>query len=169
MLKRLLIPVVIATGLLGSAAHAKSTQDSIVAELREQGFTRIEIQRTLLGRTRILAESPAYEREIVLNPSSGVILRDFWTARDGGGGRGPANLIGRPNDGDGGNRGTSGNSGRGSSASGSDRSDDDDDNSGSGSSNSGSGSGDNDDDDDGGSSDSSGSGSGGSDDNDDDD
>jgi hypothetical protein len=168
MLKRLLIPVVIAAGLLGPAAHAKSTEDSIVTELREQGFTRIEIRRTLLGRTRIVAESPAYEREIVLNPSSGVILRDFWTTRGGGGGDGPASLVGRPNNRDGGNRGASDNSGRGSSGSGGDRSDDSDDddddgsdNSGSGSDNSGSGS-----DDDGGDD---GDSSGGSDDSDDDD
>jgi hypothetical protein len=155
--------VVIAAGLLGPAAHAKSTQDSIVAELREQGFNRIEIKRTLLGRTRIIAESPAYEREIVLNPSSGVILRDFWTTRDGGGGSGPASLIGRPNVRDGGNRGASDDSDRGSSNSDSESSDDDDDddNSGSGSDNSGSSS-DGDDDDDGDSGDSSGSGSSGS-------
>ena len=161
MLKRLLIPLVIAAGLLAPAARASSTEETIISELRDQGFTRIEIRRTLLGRTRILAESPAYEREIVLNPASGVILRDFWTTRDGGGGKGPSSLVGRPNVRDGGNRGASDNSGRGSSNSGSDRSRDDD-NSDRSSDNSGSGS-DDDDDDDSSSDSSSDSGSGSSD------
>jgi hypothetical protein len=138
MIKRILIPLVVAAGLLGPPAHAASTEEGIVAELREQGFSRIEIRRTLLGRTRIIATSPAYEREIVLNPASGVILRDFWTVRGSTGGDGPSSLVGRPNLRDGDNRSASG-TGR----------DDDDDDSGSSSGSSG-GSSDDDDDDDGG-------------------
>ena len=69
-------------GLLGPAAHASETQDRIIAELQEQGFSRIEVSRTLLGRTRIVAEGEGYEREIILNPASGVILRDFLKRLD---------------------------------------------------------------------------------------
>ena len=151
-MKRVLIPFVIAAGLLGPPAHSATTQESIVAELREQGFQRIEIRRTLLGRTRILAESPAYEREIILNPATGVILRDYWKTRGAVGRDGPSSLVGGPNLRDGGNAVSSGVSG--SSGSGRDDSDDDDDDggsdssgSGSGSSGRGSGSDDNDDDD----------------------
>jgi hypothetical protein len=149
-MKRVLIPLVIAAGLLGPPAHSATTEESIVAELREQGFQRIEIRRTLLGRTRILAESSAYEREIILNPATGVILRDYWKTRGAVGRDGPSSLVGGPNLRDGGNAASSG----GSGSSGSGRDDDDDDNSssgsgsgGSGSSGSGSGSDDNDDDD----------------------
>jgi hypothetical protein len=140
MIKRILIPLVVAAGLLGPPAHAASTEEGIVAELREQGFSRIEIRRTLLGRTRIIATSPTYEREIVLNPASGVILRDFWTVRGSTGRDGPSSLVGRPNLRDGDNR----------SASGTGRDDDDDDDDSGSSSGSSGGSSDDDDDDDGG-------------------
>jgi hypothetical protein len=147
-MKRILVPLVVAAGLLGPPAYAATSEESIVSELREQGFTRVEIRRTLLGRTRIVATSPTYEREIVLNPASGVILRDYWKVRGSAGNDGPSSLVGRPNLRDGGNRSASDNSGRGSSGSGrDDADDDDDDNSGSGSSGSGNDSDDNDDDD----------------------
>jgi len=154
-MKRLLIPLVIVAGLLGPPVHASTTEASIVAELREQGFSQVEIRRTLLGRTRIIAKSATYEREIILNPASGVILRDFWRVRGPVGNDGPSSLVGRPNLRDGGDR-----SGSGQARS---AADDDDDDSGSSGSSSG-GSSDNDDDDDSG-----GSGSGGDDDDDDDD
>jgi hypothetical protein len=122
MIKRLLIPVLIAASLAGPPASAGATQDRIVAELREQGFTRIEIARTLLGRTRIVAVSPAYRREIVFNPATGVILRDFWSARSAGGtGSSDIFRIGGDDDDDNAGRG-SGNAGRVS-----DDDDDDDD------------------------------------------
>jgi hypothetical protein len=185
MMKRVLIPLVVAAGLLGPPAHAAATEERIVSELREQGFTRVEIRRTLLGRTRIVATSPTYEREIILNPSSGVILRDFWTVRGEVGNEAPSRIVGGPNlrDGGSGSRatsgssggdsddddssggssgsGSSGSSGSGSSGSASDDADDDDDDD----SSSGGDDSDNDDDDD----DDSGSGSDDSDDDDDDD
>ena len=162
-MSRVLIPLVIAAGLLGPPANAATSEQSIVSELREQGFTRVEIRRTLLGRTRIVATSPTYEREIILNPASGVILRDYWKVRGAAGNDGPSSLVGGPNLRDGGNRSASDNSGRGSSGSGGDDADDDDDDdSDSGSSGSDSDSDDNDDND----SDSSGSSSDDSDDDD---
>ena len=160
MMKRILIPLVVAAGLLGPPAHAATTEEGIVAELREQGFSRIEIRRTLLGRTRIIATSPTYEREIVLNPASGVILRDFWTVRGSQGGDGPSSLVSRPSLRDSDGRSASGSSGDDADD------DDDDDDSGDSSGSSGSSSDDADDDDDG---DSGGSDSDDSDDGDDDD
>lgn len=60
-----------------------------MSQLREQGFTRIQITRTLLGRSRIVATSKTLTREIVINPATGAILRDYWIeksgSRDGGG------------------------------------------------------------------------------------
>jgi hypothetical protein len=68
--------------LLPTASLADTIQDSIVAQLTQQGFHRIEVSRTLLGRIRILAFSDALEREIVFNPATGEILRDYWHDRD---------------------------------------------------------------------------------------
>jgi hypothetical protein len=156
-MKRILIPLVIAAGLLGAPAHAATTESGIVAELREQGFGQIEIRRTLLGRTRIIAISPAYEREIVLNPATGVILRDFWKVRGPVGDDGPSSLVGAPNLRDGGNRSSSGST-----------DDNDDDNDSSSGSSSGSSDSSSDDDDDGDSGGDDSSGDSGSDDSDDD-
>ncbi len=126
---RIIATVILTACLLSGQAVASPNQERIVAQLAEQGFTRIEVTRTLLGRTRILAINEGFLREIVLNPRTGVILRDFWRELDGN--DGPDSSILDP-----GNSGSgSSNSGSGSSNSGSGSS-----NSGSGSSNSGSGS-----------------------------
>lgn len=53
-------------------------QDAIVAQLQSQGFNRITIGRTFLGRVRITATSDRLEREIIFNPRTGEILRDYW-------------------------------------------------------------------------------------------
>lgn len=56
--------------------------DRIVSMLQSEGYHRIEIERTWLGRIRIEAEKGEQEREIVLNRSSGEILRDYIEASD---------------------------------------------------------------------------------------
>ena len=55
---------------------------SVIADLQAQGYGEIEITRTFLGRLRIVAEGPLGEREIVLNPRTGVILRDTFYRED---------------------------------------------------------------------------------------
>ena len=60
-------------------AFAQTAQEKVVRQLRAQGFEDIEISRTLLGRVRIIAIEDDTLREIILNPSTGVILRDYWT------------------------------------------------------------------------------------------
>jgi hypothetical protein len=64
-------------------ASAQSAQDAIIRQLTEQGFVNISVTTTLLGRVRILAESADLRREIVFNPVTGEILRDFWEPRGG--------------------------------------------------------------------------------------
>ena len=81
-LRRLLVPgavaFILAVAIIPAAASAQSLRDTILSELRQQGYTEITIRRTLLGRTRIVAESDQFYREIVFNPSTGTILRDYW-------------------------------------------------------------------------------------------
>ena len=120
MLKRTLVSLCVASFMAASPASAAATQESIVAELTEQGFTRIEIGRTLLGRVRVVAYGDGFQREIVFNPGSGVILRDLSTATGSGSGQ----KLFKANSGSGSG---SSNSGSGSSGSGSDDDSDDDD------------------------------------------
>ncbi|NEX47875.1 hypothetical protein G3572_16820 [Rhodobacter sp. ETT8] len=74
---------------MGQPAFAKDFTQRVVEQLQEQGFASIVVERTLLGRTRILADSQRGRREIILNPRTGEILRDLWTVTsDGSGGGG---------------------------------------------------------------------------------
>lgn len=76
-------PKTLASGLilavaLSGAAHAETRVEAIARHLAEQGYHDIEIGRTFLGRARIEAEKNGMEREIIVNPRTGEILRDYW-------------------------------------------------------------------------------------------
>ncbi len=60
--------------------QAADFEDAIVAQLSEQGFTGMSVHRTFLGRVIINAKSNTGEREIVINPNTGEILRDYFQA-----------------------------------------------------------------------------------------
>ena len=63
--------------LAAAPAAAQSPADVVVAQLRDQGYLRFEVTRTLLGRVQVIAEGPLGRREIVFNPATGEILRDL--------------------------------------------------------------------------------------------
>jgi integrase len=97
-------------GLLGAAlvaagtAQAQSFGDRIVAELRRLGYSQIDVTRTLLGRGRIVARKGPEVREIIFNPRTGEILRDYWQIAAGtdgsGASAGPGLLDHDDDDGD---------------------------------------------------------------------
>jgi hypothetical protein len=76
------LSIMITSALLafGAPVHAQSIQDSIVMQLQEQGYTDIAVNRTLLGRVRVVARNQTHERELVFNPTTGELLRDYWRA-----------------------------------------------------------------------------------------
>lgn len=59
-------------------AWAQSYAEQIVQQLDDQGFNNIQVEVTLLGRVRIMADATSGHREIILNPKTGEILRDIW-------------------------------------------------------------------------------------------
>lgn len=126
MKRRAFLIGLVAGAVMAGPALAQGVVDDVVAQLRRQGFRSIVTERTLLGRIRIIATRSDGSREIIINPRTGEILRDFWTARSGG--KGKIEII--------------------DDRSGSGGSDDDDDDDGDGGGNSGSGGGGGDDDDD---------------------
>lgn len=80
-------PKALALGLtlvaaLSGAAQAETRVEAIARHLAEQGYHDIEIGRTFLGRARIEAEKNGMEREIIVNPRTGEILRDYWEEDD---------------------------------------------------------------------------------------
>lgn len=85
--------VFLTAGLLalacGGPARASDRVDQIVLALQREGYARIEVGRTWLGRTRIVATGAQGTREIVVQPSTGEVLRDVQSREDSGdGGRG---------------------------------------------------------------------------------
>ena len=151
------------TVALAGPALAQDYVSSVVSQLEAMGFGTIRQERTLLGRVRIIAVRGDGRREIIINPSSGEILRDLWTPvtgdkraadiiddKSGGGskrsggddddeGGGGGGDDGESDDDDGGNSGSGGGGGG---------DDDDDDDSGGDDDDSGGGDDDDDDDDD---------------------
>ena len=80
MFKTLAIAITLA--MAPHAAHAQSVEEQIIAQLEAQGFTQIEVSRTLLGRIKLEAVSPTLVRQLIVNPATGEVLRDFWEERD---------------------------------------------------------------------------------------
>jgi hypothetical protein len=58
-------------------ASAATVEERIAAELQAQGYEIVEANRTWLGRLRFVAETDHIRREIVVNPGTGEILRDY--------------------------------------------------------------------------------------------
>lgn len=78
MRRRELLVLVCAAFAAGAfPADAKEFAEQIVRQLRRQGYGAITQNRTWLGRTQILATRNGEYREIILDPRTGEILRDF--------------------------------------------------------------------------------------------
>jgi len=94
--------------------------DGVVTDLRAAGYDKITVSTTWLGRARIVADSPTFTREVIVDPRTGEILRDYRQAI-GAGDRedstGTGGSGGTDDDGDGSGSGGSG-SGSGGSGSG---------------------------------------------------
>jgi hypothetical protein len=87
MKRRDLIAGICAGILATSVAYAQGFADQIISQLRDQGYSDIAVSNTWLGRTRILAHSGDGEREIIIDPRTGEILRDLFTGSSGSGPR----------------------------------------------------------------------------------
>jgi hypothetical protein len=78
MKRRVFLSGLMIGSLLPTAVAAQGFISSIITQLRDQGFEEIRQERTLLGRIRIIATRSDGEREIIVNPNTGEILRDLW-------------------------------------------------------------------------------------------
>ena len=65
--------------LLSGPLMAEALDVALTRQLAAQGYEGIEVSYTLLGRLRIDARKGAARREIVINPTTGEILRDYVT------------------------------------------------------------------------------------------
>lgn len=77
MLKRLILIALLTFAAAPAVANETTLRDHYVSVLQDEGYEEIRITRTLLGRLRFVAYSPRYRREIVVNPITGVVMRDY--------------------------------------------------------------------------------------------
>jgi hypothetical protein len=75
-MKKLLVAIVAFAGL-SVPLWAATVEEQVLAALRNQGYVILEQGYTFLGRLRIVAENGRIHREIVVNPGTGEILRDY--------------------------------------------------------------------------------------------
>lgn len=62
---------------LSSTASAMTLEEELIAQVESQGFILVERESTWLGRVSLEFISDTHEREIILNPNNGAILRDY--------------------------------------------------------------------------------------------
>jgi hypothetical protein len=76
MMSKLLVAAILWMGL-ALPGWSMTVEERLTAGLQDQGYTILEKGYTFLGRLRIVAESDEIHREIVVNPGTGEILRDY--------------------------------------------------------------------------------------------
>lgn len=126
MKRAVLIAIFLAVMPMAAMSQDNTVRERLIEALRDDGYREIRISNTFLGRLRLVATKPDSRREIVVNPNTGVILRDYIrfldVTEDGGAlGGGQGASVGGQGVAEDGNR-------IGSSSGGGDHDDDDDDN-----------------------------------------
>lgn len=86
---RYILAVLLAVLSTPATAQANPS-DEIVQALLSRGYRIILQERTWLGRERVVAETSTRRRELVFNPETGEIMRDFVVSIDDSDNDGPA-------------------------------------------------------------------------------
>jgi hypothetical protein len=68
--------------VLPAVAEVGDIRHRIEAALVAQGYSIVSVERTWLGRLRIVAQNSEIQREIVLHMTTGEVLRDYSVARE---------------------------------------------------------------------------------------
>jgi len=110
MQRRKFITLLGAALVAGAPVFAQSLRDTIISQLTEQGFSKVTVSRTWLGRLRFVATNTTYRREIVLNPNTGEVLRDLTVLVATGKPAGSVNISATPGTQNGGGSGGDGGS-----------------------------------------------------------
>ena len=69
---------------LPALAGGGDVAGQVTRQLVDQGYDRVEMHRTLLGKIVVTAIGRGHEREIVIDPRNGALLRDLVRDADGG-------------------------------------------------------------------------------------
>lgn len=68
--------------LFAVPAMSDGRLDAITQQLSAQGYDRIKVSKTFLGLVRVEAQRKGLQREIIFNPRTGEILRDYWEVEE---------------------------------------------------------------------------------------
>ena len=79
-MKRLILALICA-GTMGLPALGQTMDARITTSLEAQGYRIVTMYHTWLGRIYVIAESDAVRREMVFNPVTGEVLRDYAVTR----------------------------------------------------------------------------------------
>ena len=76
-----LVAAFVLASVLALPVQAGTPEEEILASLEAQGYHLVVRDRTWLGRIWMIVESDEVRREIVFNPGTGEILRDYAVMR----------------------------------------------------------------------------------------
>lgn len=74
--------IILAFLFVATAATAQVVEDDLITDLMADGFSLIGREVSIRGRVILEFESEHIEREIILDPKTGQILRDYYEPRD---------------------------------------------------------------------------------------
>lgn len=77
MVNHRLIAGLLVAAVLAVPAAAQDIRGEIESALVAQGYEILHVGRTWLGRLRVVAQNDELRREIVINPATGEVLRDY--------------------------------------------------------------------------------------------
>lgn len=78
------LALVLSIALLATPLAAQDVRSQIAQQLRAQGYASVDVSKTWLGRLRFQASNGTQSREIIVNPRTGEILRDFLSSTQDG-------------------------------------------------------------------------------------
>lgn len=74
--------LIVAFVSVAGAGHAADTAtEKIIAEMAAQGFSEIQVSKTLFGRTKIRGLNADFVHLVILDPQTGRVLKDKTIAR----------------------------------------------------------------------------------------
>jgi len=71
--------VINASLAIAEGSNQQAMERVIYHAMARDGFTQVELSYTWLGRLQVVASNHSRQRELVIDPDTGEVLRDFYT------------------------------------------------------------------------------------------
>ncbi len=97
---KIILVVLLAVAAVPAFSGEASPVETVASELADQGYEVARVSKTFWGRVKIVARKDDLEREVILNPNTGEILRDLVRRRRTGQGSDGSGAFGDAEDDD---------------------------------------------------------------------